>query len=110
MGYRSDICIAIDSEVKAWSLIANNWPSLLNEADKTENNPDSTYFWMEGWKWYESYSEVKDVMKFLTAIDEQFDTKVAYAFIRLGEDPDDIETHGGLATFGLEVHRAIGRY
>ena len=110
MGYRSDICIAIDNEVKAWALIADNWPSLLNEADKTENDTDATFFWMEGWKWYESYSEVEEVMKFFTAIDKQFETKVAYAFVRIGEDPDDTEVHGGLATFGLELCRAIVRY
>ena len=109
MGYRSDVCIAINSEVKAYALIANNWPSLLDDADRTDETTCASYYWMDGWKWYESYKEVNAVMKFLDEVDDQFDDP-PYAFVRLGEEYQDIEIRGEPWNFGVEIHRSIQRY
>jgi len=110
MGYRSDLCIAINSEVKAWSLIANNWPSLLDDADRTDETTCASYYWMDGWKWYESHEEVNAVMKFLDEVENQFDENTAYGFVRIGEEFEDIEVRGEPWNFGVEIHRAIERY
>ena len=114
MGYRSDICIGIKKEVKAWALINNNWPSLLDEADSTDEESDATFYNYQGWKWYQTYDEVLEVEKFLAAVEEQYGNssppESAYAFVRLGEEYEDIEVKGQPWDLGIEIHRTIERY
>lgn len=114
MGYRSDIVIGIRPYVKAWALINDNWPSILNEADSTDEEIIASFYNYNGWKWYLSYPEVKEIHNFLSAIDEQYKDDTTslspYAFVRLGEENDDIETKGDPWDFGIEIHRTIQRY
>ena len=110
MGYRSDVCIGIKKEVKAWALINNNWPSLLDEADSIDEENDATFYNYQGWKWYQTHDEVQEVEQFLAAIDEQFKYEPAYGFVRLGEEYEDIEVIGQPWELGIEIHRTIERY
>lgn len=110
MGYRSDVYIGISKEVKAWALINENWPSILNDADETSEEYNATFYDYRGWKWYESYPEIAKLSDFFAAIDEQFQTDTSYAFVRLGEEYEDIEVSGQPWEFGIEVHRTIERY
>ena len=114
MGYRSDVCIGISKEVKAWALINDNWPSLLDEADSTDEEVMATFYNYKGWKWYLSFPEVEEIHDFFRALEEQYkdDPKCdwPYAFVRIGEETDDIETKGNPWDFGIEIRRTIERY
>ena len=110
MGYRSDVVIGISKEVKAWALINDNWPSILNDADETAEESDASFYNYQGWKWYDSYPEVRNLSDFFAAVEEQFEKEISYAFVRLGEEYEDIEVIGQPWDFGIEVHRTIERY
>lgn len=66
----------------------------------------ASYDWV---KWYESYPEVQAWNILLADISDNCeDTGLAYEFVRVGEETDDIETQfGGDVEFYLGVSRAI---
>lgn len=62
-----------------------------------------------GVKWYEGYPDVQAWKKLLSDIADDPDaTGLAYEFVRIGEDTDDVETgYAGDVEFYLNVSRAI---
>ncbi len=109
MGYRSDVVIATNLENK--DLVA-----LLQDADPDEMTSEHGKIWVtfEQVKWYESYSDVSKIMTALTQcepimVESKFGSYEtdSYAFMRIGEDYDDIETHGDCYEFGINLSRNI---
>ena len=115
MGYRSEVAIAIKKEVKAWALIANTpLPKLLSEAH-TFSGPTAEYYYFDRTKWYIDSPEVNEVMNFLQTLDGEFPEITesdqrdcsTYGFIRVGEELEDVETHGNPWDFNMWAYTGI---
>ena len=102
MGYRSDVYIgvAFENEADLKELIAVyaidprvQKLNLLKEWDVMEDN--ILLCVIEGTKWYAGYEDVQGIEHMLNLADKfdaERDMPIAYRFVRLGEDEDDIET------------------
>jgi hypothetical protein len=106
MGYRSDIIIAIAKEVRARHLISNEIPAcLMNDTSVIKEARESDgafYFRIEGWKWYDSYQEIRDIEAWFTSMqDEEFGA------MRMGEDDNDTETWGQPYDFDICLNRYL---
>lgn len=106
MGYRSDIIIAIAKEVRARHLISNEIPAcLMNDTSVIKEARESDgafYFRIEGWKWYDSYQEIRDIEAWFNSMqDEEFGA------MRMGEDDNDTETWGQPYDFDICLNRYL---
>ena len=102
MGYRSDVYIgvAFENEADLKELLAVyaidprvQKLNLLKEWDVMEDN--ILLCVIEGTKWYAGYEDVQGIEHMLNLADKfdaERDMPIAYRFVRLGEDEDDIET------------------
>ena len=98
MGYRSQVVIAISLDLYGKNKKEIN--KLLNDAEFNIGDR-AVYFSYDSVKWYESYTDVANVMKFINAnIDE-------CAFLRLGEEHNDIEELGNCYEFDIYVNREL---
>ena len=116
MGYRSDIVIGVGKEVLVRHLLSPCIPSaLMNEPYTTID--DVVYWRLEGWKWYEGYDEVIEILDFFRLLDNWLDEGVEkylnethvslYGALRIGEDDDDMETWGCPGDFDIYLERSI---
>lgn len=111
MGYRSEVVIRIKKDVinrEEWDRIINikrDWDDYAT-ACETEKY---YHFSAEDVKWYESYDVVMNIMGMLTRIDKREVNNAGddYAFVRMGEDFDDVETLGNLYECDLQINRTI---
>ena len=102
MGYRSDVYIgvAFENEADLKELLAVyaidprvQKLNLMKEWDVMEDN--ILLCVIEGTKWYAGYEDVQGIEHMLNLADKfdaERDMPIAYRFVRLGEDEDDIET------------------
>ena len=94
MGYRSDVYLKTTTEgyiiiKKRNDSIENSDHRMLRYAESIKKTPSGFYkIKFEDIKWYESYEEVKQFMNSLETLQDQ---DIPYSFIRIGEDPTDIE-------------------
>jgi hypothetical protein len=134
MGYRSQVVIAIDKEVFISSTVLKKGiPDLLRDgADRTnyaeikDEKVDVLYWAFEDIKWYENYTDIKQVYELLESLPEtivrgtyerisavggeieEFPLEVStWGFIRVGEHDDDVETRGSPCDFELYVNTTI---
>lgn len=104
MGYRSEVALVIkkEDEEKLLAAIADydkgiedvrveTAKELLDYADKNENKDYIVYHW-EGVKWYYHYRSVG----FFTEKIMSNKYGIAYDFLSIGEDWDDVEEVNGL--------------
>lgn len=92
MGYRSNIEILCGT--KAYQelnavISRHNWTP-----DRISKVPNEDVFFIElcGYKWYNSYNDVQEFMAVLEDCEKhQNNPDYYYSFIRLGEEPEDIE-------------------
>lgn len=118
MGYRSEVAYVIEFDnVEAkekWVSLAKLHPShskALKEC-KFVDDMDRPYItaYFQHVKWYESYDDVKTHTAMLEEIGEDEEGKVAARFIRIGEEPDDVEEEfygDGAYDIELYVSRSI---
>jgi hypothetical protein len=102
MGYRSDVVIALNKEVYAQHLLLlGEFPTLLRD-----NSPVITetaaYWRLSEIKWYTDYPYIRDVMRLLGSLDTE-----QYAFMRIGEDDQDIEHQGEPGDFNIYLSQSI---
>tara|TARA_B110000971_G_scaffold106372_1_gene109102 strand:- start:2097 stop:2495 length:399 start_codon:yes stop_codon:yes gene_type:complete len=110
MGYRSDVYIGVAFEnaadLKEVIAVYAIDPrvqqlDLMKEWDVMEDN--ILLCVIEGTKWYAGYEDVQGIEHMLNLADKfdaERDMPIAYRFVRLGEDEDDMETreeHNGQA-------------
>lgn len=94
MGYRSDVYLKTTTEgyiiiKKRNDSIENPEHRMLRYAESIKKTPSGFYkIKFEDIKWYESYEKVKQFMNSLETLQDQ---DIPYSFIRIGEDPTDIE-------------------
>lgn len=106
MGYRSAVAIEIPSDA---------YKELLKEDKKLgheiisdapdhvfETNDDTTILIYEYIKWYMLYEEIKWVH---SKLDELEENGSMYAFLRLGEDDDDVEYKGNFDNTNITWER-----
>ena len=109
MGYRSEVCIALDASaadsLNAYmEVLPNNKhiKELLNDADGTiESEGVLKYYW-DHIKWYEGYPGIDVLDTLLCNLPDE-----AYGFVRIGEDSQDIEERGLPYEFDIHVTRSI---
>lgn len=88
MGYRSEVLIVIPTKL----LEGKKLPEFLEEKEINRKEHEAlTYFQVGGVKYYESYPDIKELESFMQDLGYE-----NYAFIRVGEDYDDVETNGEL--------------
>jgi hypothetical protein len=106
MGYRSDIIIAIKNDVRARHLIAPEIPACLTNDESIVQSVDertgTLYFRIEGWKWYDSYEEIRAIEAWFESMaDDEFGA------MRMGEDDDDNQTWGQPYDYDICLNRYL---
>ena len=97
MGYRSDVYLKTTTEgyiiiKKRNDSIENPEHRILEYADSIKRTPSGFYkIEFNNIKWYESFEKIDD---FMESLDVLKDEDIPYSFIRIGEDPTDIEYKG----------------
>ena len=106
MGYRSNIIIAINKEVRARHLITNEIPACLTNDDSVIKEADertgNLYFKIEDWKWYSTYPEIQAIEKWFESMQEH-----EFGAMRMGEDDDDTQRWGEPYDFDICLNRYL---
>ncbi len=123
MGYRSEVVIVVprDSKQAILDIIPlEDWNKVHdNEHDDYGNDIKTTLFYLSATKWYpktvssvngetilNGYDEVNKVMDYLTLLDE-IEGGSKYAFVRSGEEFDDVEELGDPYKYGIYINKSI---
>ena len=130
MGYRSEVVLAVDSNVApAFMALTAKHPEVLqlcNDADTFQSGYENEGDWFMHWshvKWYDSFTEIEIVNKFIHALEmedlteygipehpidekgKEMDWAECFRFIRIGEEAEDITTCGvGFWDIGISRH------
>lgn len=94
MGYRSDVAIALRREdmvdlLKRAEALDRDAFGILLRGEHIMSDSGRYVVWHQRWiKWYEDYEAIRFIMSIVRGYD-------CYAFKRIGEDFDDIETENG---------------
>ena len=103
MGYRSNVVIAVKRKVLAEDLIDPRIPGVIKELpQKTSEQYDAIFFFVEDWKWYSSYPDIQAIEEWFSEMNEE-----DFGAIRIGEDDNDVQSWGTPWTFEMNVHREI---
>lgn len=113
MGYRSEIAIAVHKNIIARDLIDPIIPKVLKEKPFRDIG-EARYWFLYGWKFYDSYQEVQDIENFFNALDEESiqvpNSTLQYAVygaLRIGENDDDVQTWGDPLEYHIRLNRSI---
>ena len=123
MGYRSDVILAVDKEIVPHFMAAlsrNEEASrmVFKHADdliKDYQGDGNMLIRWNGIKWYEGYEDISAIQAFVnnpgdfgpeTVGDEGTAVWDCFKFIRIGEEPEDIELQGG-GFYDIYVERSI---
>lgn len=97
MGYHSDVTIGITKVLYLKAVLLNNIPKALEDANKIETNLN-VYWQIEGWKWYESYPEIIEILEWfewcIGESEEAEDNLYHFGALRIGEEYGDSEEWG----------------
>lgn len=88
MGYRSYVALAFKKDAVSKEVI-DEAKKYWDESYWREREEDVILFYAEEVKWYDSYSDVQAIENIIQSMDEE-----NYQFIRIGEEPGDIEERG----------------
>lgn len=117
MGYRSEVVIVVDKNHtnKILNEIPKQkWDNVSNTSVKLScgNSIKTTLFHIYDTKWYQSFESIKGfedvdaVMGILDSIDE-IEGDSSYAFVRIGEELNDIEQKGDPDKHGISITNSI---
>ena len=121
MGYRSEVVIVVPRKNKKAILNImpeEEWDRVYdNSKDDYGNEEKTTLFYLSAIKWYsrevfngktiaDGYSQVNKIMDYLEILDE-IEGKSKYAFVRSGEDFDDVEELGDPFKYGIYINKSI---
>ena len=88
MGYRSQVCVAIEKEL--FETKGEILKTAIKDCDLISLADKIYYLYWNGVKWYDGYEDITIINKF---VDDNLEDTY---FIRIGEDTEDIEVSGGL--------------
>lgn len=104
MGYRSDVTIGITKALYTKAMLLDNIPKALEGVNKLESE-NNIYWQIEGWKWYESYTEVPDIIEWFNWCNEESEAddthETHFGALRLGEEYGDAEEWGNPSDFDI---------
>lgn len=104
MGYRSDVTIGITKVLYLKAVLVNNIPKALEGINKLETE-HNIYWQIHGWKWYDSYPEVMEILAWFEWCEEESYSDETYethfGALRLGEDYGDSEEWGSPYDFDI---------
>ena len=123
MGYRSDVVLAVGKEIVPHFMAAlsrNEEASkmVFKHADdliKDYQGEGNMLIRWSGIKWYETYEDINALQAFIndpsdfgpeTVGDEGTAVWDCFKFVRIGEEPDDIQMEGG-GFYDIYVERSI---
>jgi hypothetical protein len=123
MGYRSDVVLAVGKEIMPHFMAAlsrNEEASrmVFKHADDLVKDYQGEGNMLIRWssiKWYENYEDINAIQAFIndpsdfgpeTVGDEGTAVWDCFKFVRIGEEPDDIQTEGG-GFYDIYVERSI---
>ena len=123
MGYRSEVVIVVPRKSKQAILDIipeEDWDRVSDSPkDDYGNEEETTLFYYSAVKWYprtvssvngetilNGYDEVNRVMDYLTLLDE-VEGSSKYAFVRSGEEFDDVEELGDPYKYGIYINKSI---
>lgn len=114
MGYRSDIAIAVHKKIIALDLINPIIPDVLKK-EPHEDKGNTRYWYLSGWKFYDSYPEVQAIEEFFDALDDMDQIEepnstyvmAPYGALRIGENDDDVESWGDPNEYQIFLSRSI---
>ena len=105
MGYRSDICVAVNDNVhELLQLVRKVNPhldELLTDADTNFGTNCNKYYWTNV-KWYEGYVDVDSLASILSQVRCE-----DWAMVKVGEETTDIEITGEAWDYDMYVSRSI---
>jgi hypothetical protein len=119
MGYRSQVSSIIYESKEKLDAFKDKNKGLLTMLEDEFNDgslkyietPEYNFIYLQssdGWKWYDSFKEVKGWHDLMDKADED---KLAVEFVRIGEDYEDIETDyrgdSDLLNYYLSVERFV---
>lgn len=98
MGYRSNVVIAISKENFLEAMLKGNLPEVFTDKHTDTHIDDDMgyYFSISSVKWYDDYPYVREVSKFLEALEEG-----TWGLMRTGEESGDIEEMGEPYNFDI---------
>ena len=113
MGYYSEIVIAVRKEILTEDLLHPVIPKELKGVEQQVID-DTVYWHIPSWKWYESYSEIAEILMFFELLRERdsinesidkdgIDTLPWFGAMRVGEDGSDVETWGDPDHFNINA-------
>lgn len=103
MGYRSNVAIGVSKEVLAHDLVTQFIPECIKNS-VAKDTEESRIYYLEEWKFYDSYDEVKQILHWFKTMDE---LNLDYGAVRLGEEFGDVETWGDHQAFDISVHQQL---
>jgi hypothetical protein len=116
VGYRSDVVIAIYADVfpepDGNELSAEEWKFVQTHYRKSSiSGRELAVFEFDSVKWYSDWRVVHFFEERMDELDQliniELETEPPYAFMRLGEEPTDIQTRGDPSGFGIYVQTSI---
>lgn len=111
MGYRSNVALALTSDaakvLRALCEHETDIRSLIDDADEKigwgSTESDVVKLMWQNIKWYTDYDiGIQALQAFLDNTDE-----IEWYFLRLGEEPDDVQTEGGFWESDIYIQRTI---
>ena len=111
MGYRSDVRFAMRKEQYLNCQLLDNIPSAIKELTPITCG-DALYWEINGWKWYDSYPEVRQINEWFEWLDKENDLRSEgkrgiFGGMRIGEDASDVQYWGYPADFDIYLVRSI---
>lgn len=119
MGYRSNIIVALHKNIMARNLVTNELPKFF-KYEIPQQYEDSFYWKFEGYKWYESYSDIAEMEAYFIQLageakhtkkcDDDCENRAHSLFgaIRLAEEnADDTDEWGNPEAFGIELSSSV---
>ena len=124
MGYRSDVVLAVDKEIMPHFMAALSRnegaskmvfdPAYRDDLVKDYQGEGNMLVRWDGIKWYEGYEDIGAIQAFINnpsdfgpeTVGEGTAVWDCFKFIRIGEEPEDIELQGG-GFWDIYVERSI---
>jgi hypothetical protein len=112
MGYRSQVILALKADqIKPFLkkvVFKSETKNLFEDCEihttfDDMNDDNGILFYWEHIKWYPSYDDIQLVDNFMTKLHDTEEGESSYHFVRVGEDRNDIECHGGWWTNPFDI-------
>jgi len=100
MGYRSQVVIGFKKK-DFWEHVGEDIKN-FKDCDLIQQTDENVIFIWEDVKWYDTYEDVKSVMRVFNKVIEKEDCSENAGFLRKGEDDGDIENQG--APYEFEIY------